>query len=259
MSRPLSAALCAVSLFALILFPSAAFGGWVSGEIESVVPNEDLTRADIRVNYTVGQCSSLFIPPVNVYNDCYYKLYLAVVHHDPGNPNDFCPHDYLQQSPDPSFKIVWNPYEGEGLHYPSGITDDWTYDRSINVPILQGDRSQDVCFNVYETTYSPNGSKGVGTDYLDVRKVPAPPPNTVITRHKKWDKSDEVKIWFKGENGAPLYHFKCKRDKKPYKDCDSPKSYKHLGSGRHNVKVRAIDSEGDSDASPAKWSFTIRH
>jgi hypothetical protein len=51
--------------------------------------------------------------------------------------------------------------------------------------------------------------------------------------------------------------FQCKLDKKPFKACGSPKTYKKLKPGKHVFKVRAIDKAGNVDPTPAKRKFTV--
>lgn len=42
-----------------------------------------------------------------------------------------------------------------------------------------------------------------------------------------------------------------------YSGCSSPKSYSNLGSGSHTFQVRATDSAGNTDPSPASYSWTV--
>jgi len=51
--------------------------------------------------------------------------------------------------------------------------------------------------------------------------------------------------------------FLCKLDKKKFRACSSPKTYKNLKRGKHTFKVEAIDADGNVDKSPAKDKFTI--
>jgi hypothetical protein len=62
---------------------------------------------------------------------------------------------------------------------------------------------------------------------------------------------------FKFTSNEPGSTFQCKLDKHSFRPCTSPKKYKHLSSGKHKFKVRAVDAAGNIDASPAKMKFTI--
>jgi hypothetical protein len=51
--------------------------------------------------------------------------------------------------------------------------------------------------------------------------------------------------------------FLCKIDKKAFGSCSSPKKYKKLKAGKHKFRVKARDSAGNLDASPAIKKFRI--
>jgi hypothetical protein len=46
-------------------------------------------------------------------------------------------------------------------------------------------------------------------------------------------------------------------DGKPFAPCQSPKTYKHLGFGKHRLDVRAIDPATNPDPTPAVRKFKI--
>ncbi|PZF81772.1 right-handed parallel beta-helix repeat-containing protein [Jiangella anatolica] len=51
--------------------------------------------------------------------------------------------------------------------------------------------------------------------------------------------------------------FQCKLDAQPYAACTSPATYTGLSVGAHTLLVRATDSEGNVDATPAQFQWTI--
>jgi hypothetical protein len=58
-------------------------------------------------------------------------------------------------------------------------------------------------------------------------------------------------------------HTECKRDRKRYKNCDSPKRYRHLSKGRHRFKVKAVyngcGSSPSCDASaPDRYRWRVK-
>lgn len=79
-------------------------------------------------------------------------------------------------------------------------------------------------------------------------------PQTKIVREKAH--SDTARFVFKSDQVGSA--FLCKLDGKPFDLCKSPKRYVGLKPGRHVFWVRAIDSAGRVDLSPAKRKFTIR-
>lgn len=59
-------------------------------------------------------------------------------------------------------------------------------------------------------------------------------------------------------SSKPGSTFRCKLDKRPPGNCKSPRAYKGLKPGRHVFRVRAIDSTGRPDPTPAVRKFRIR-
>ena len=52
--------------------------------------------------------------------------------------------------------------------------------------------------------------------------------------------------------------FECKIDSGSYGSCGSPKTTTHLSDGSHTFYVRAVDSAGNFDTTPASRSFTVQ-
>lgn len=50
--------------------------------------------------------------------------------------------------------------------------------------------------------------------------------------------------------------FRCKLDRKPYRGCSSPLSYR-VGFGAHAVRIDAIDAAGNADRTPALVKFRV--
>jgi hypothetical protein len=93
-----------------------------------------------------------------------------------------------------------------------------------------------------------NGNNGASQDKTppDTKIVKGPPKKT----HKT-----TVKLKFTATEADST--FQCKMDRKPFKGCRSPKTYKKLKPGKHVFKVRAIDRAGNVDPTPAKRKFTV--
>jgi len=82
------------------------------------------------------------------------------------------------------------------------------------------------------------------------------PPNTRITRGPAGaTKAQQAKFRF--ASTEPGSRFQCKLDKKAWKSCRSPKTYRGLQLGAHTLRVRAIDTAGNVDPSPAKKQWKI--
>ena len=92
--------------------------------------------------------------------------------------------------------------------------------------------------------------------------APGTPPNTKISKAKVNQASDSAKFTFTAEDGSKAKAtsgFQCalvkKKHAKPkFKDCKSPKKYRHLKPRKYIFQVRAFDPAG-KDATPAKKRF----
>jgi len=74
--------------------------------------------------------------------------------------------------------------------------------------------------------------------------TPANPSNTTT-----------ASFTFVGSAGAAV--FECQLDEGAYRPCASPQSIDDLSAGSHTFRVRAIDSRGFVDLSPASFAWTI--
>ena len=63
---------------------------------------------------------------------------------------------------------------------------------------------------------------------------------------------------FRFASGEPGATFGCKLDRKGFKPCASPKTYKRLAPGTHVFRVRARDRAGNLDATPTVKRFRIK-
>jgi hypothetical protein len=75
------------------------------------------------------------------------------------------------------------------------------------------------------------------------------PKKTVGAQKRK----AKVTFRFTGSAGAT---FQCRIDKRAWKPCASPKSYR-LTAGAHRFRVRAVTGL-EKDTSPATWRFRIK-
>lgn len=83
------------------------------------------------------------------------------------------------------------------------------------------------------------------------------PPNTTITGEFVITGKHRATFDFAGSGGVGPLHFQCKVDSGSWKSCTSPVTYTRLSHGSHTFNVRAIDSRGRADPTPAKRSFMI--
>jgi hypothetical protein len=82
-----------------------------------------------------------------------------------------------------------------------------------------------------------------------------PPDTTIPSGPANPTTSTSASLAFSStESGST---FQCKLDAGAYASCTSPKSYSGLSTGSHTFSVRATDAAGNTDASPATWTWTI--
>lgn len=96
----------------------------------------------------------------------------------------------------------------------------------------------------------PGGGGGAGG-------AGASKPQTTITKAKFKKGRHTARFTFKGSGGTGALTFECKLDKRAFKPCKSPKTYKKLKAGKHRFQARAKDASGNFDASPAVRKFKI--
>lgn len=82
------------------------------------------------------------------------------------------------------------------------------------------------------------------------------PPKTSITDGPKKTTTKRATT-FKFKSSASGSTFKCKLDKGPFADCESPYK-KKVKPGKHTFKVRATDSAGWVDSSPATSHWKVK-
>ena len=82
------------------------------------------------------------------------------------------------------------------------------------------------------------------------------PPDTIITSYPP-NPSNFSTATFEFTCDEELCTFQCKLDADSWEGCSSPKTYTGLSEGSHAFYVRAIDSAGNIDSSPASYTWTI--
>ena len=82
------------------------------------------------------------------------------------------------------------------------------------------------------------------------------PPRTSLRRTRINQAKRKATFSFaSGERGS---RFLCKLDKRKYKPCTSPKTYKRLKRGKHVFRVKARDRAGNVDRTPVVKRFKIK-
>lgn len=82
------------------------------------------------------------------------------------------------------------------------------------------------------------------------------PPNTKIKSGPSGT-TDKEKATFRFASTEAGSTFQCKLDRKPWRSCKSPKTYRNLNEGKHTFKVKAKDQAGNVDPTPAKRTWRV--
>jgi len=82
------------------------------------------------------------------------------------------------------------------------------------------------------------------------------PPETTITSYPQ-NPTNSTSGTFEFICNEASCTFQCKIDNGSWESCSSPKTYTNLSDGSHTFEVRAIDSAGNIDKTPATYSWTI--
>lgn len=86
--------------------------------------------------------------------------------------------------------------------------------------------------------------------------LPQPAPDTAVKGPK--GTIDSKKATFRFGSTVAGSTFECRLDRKPFRACVSPKTYKGLAEGKHVFKVRAVGPNGLRDPKAAKRTFRVK-
>ena len=86
----------------------------------------------------------------------------------------------------------------------------------------------------------------------------SPPDTTITGGPSAKTKKKTATIAFSGSDARAVAGFQCRLDDGAFEACSSPKTYGGLKKGRHTVEVRAIDSAGNVDPTPASRGWKVK-
>ena len=87
--------------------------------------------------------------------------------------------------------------------------------------------------------------------------VDTKPPDTLITK-KPTHPTTSTSAAFKFASTEKKSTFQCNLDSGGFTSCKSGQAYSGLAKGSHNFQVRATDSAGNIDPTPASFDWTIQ-
>jgi len=114
---------------------------------------------------------------------------------------------------------------------------------------VSGDGSHSVECSVSDKAGNSNSDS-------DTVKIDTTPPDTSITAHPN-NPTNQTSASFSFTSTEANSTFQCKLDTGAFSDCTSPKTYSSLADGSHTFQVEATDQAGNTDATPATFTWTI--
>jgi streptogramin lyase len=117
--------------------------------------------------------------------------------------------------------------------------------------------------NLYAAAKNENALLRIAPDGAPPATAPNPPatpkdtdpPNTRF-RKKPAKRSRDRTPTFKAASDEPGSRFRCRLDRGKFKPCGKKKTFQ-VRPGVHTVRFLAIDAAGNSDPTPAKFTFTV--
>nr|MDQ3823843.1 hypothetical protein [Actinomycetota bacterium] len=153
--------------------------------------------------------------------------------------------------------VTFSSSSGTGT-FSTSASGPWT--STLTVPIASGATTASVHYRDTQVgsptiTGSADG-KVAATQTVTVAPAAdrTPPETTIGSAPTGAVPSTTASIAFSSEPGA---RFECSLDGAAFAACVSPASYSGLANGAHTFDVRAIDSAGNADATPARATWTV--
>ena len=103
------------------------------------------------------------------------------------------------------------------------------------------------------------GPSPVATPTVTPKPTPAQPDVAAPSTSLRSARINQArhKATFRFASSEPGSRFRCKLDKRRFRPCTSPKTYKRIKAGTHTFRVKARDRAGNLDATPTVKRFRI--
>ena len=117
----------------------------------------------------------------------------------------------------------------------------------------------DSTTQIRATATPAGGSPSPCSDPLTYTEDSTPPATQIDTHPAAITSSTTATFTFSGSDpgGSGVASFECKLDSGSFAPCSSPRELSGLGDGSHTFEVRAVDQAGNTDASPAAFTWTV--
>jgi LPXTG-site transpeptidase (sortase) family protein len=104
------------------------------------------------------------------------------------------------------------------------------------------------------------GNSGIGTTDSNNYAVDTSPPDTTLdSKPANSSNSNTAEFIFSGidDFDVVVTSFQCKLDTAAFETCASPKEFSGLAEGSHTFYVRAVDLVGNTDSTPASYTWAV--
>ncbi|MCW5865514.1 MAG: hypothetical protein KIT52_20670 [Anaerolineae bacterium] len=114
---------------------------------------------------------------------------------------------------------------------------------------------------VADDTAGNDNTASTSTDNQVTYNAPdtTPPDTTIDSNPSNPSNSSSASFTFSGSDpgGSGVASFECRLDSGAWTACASPQNYSGLSDGSHTFQVRAIDAAGNTDPTPASFTWVI--
>lgn len=119
----------------------------------------------------------------------------------------------------------------------------------------------------HTVTLTVNDGQATATDTVNITVRDTTPPDTIMNSSVDGNGaavasggstlSGSITLTFGGADAVGVVGFQCRLDGAAYAPCTSPVGYSALAIGNHTFQVRALDTAGNIDPSPAGFTWAV--
>jgi Bacterial Ig domain len=146
--------------------------------------------------------------------------------------------------------LAWTKNESNAT---ATALDGWTLDPA-STSFLWAAGQYGFSSGTYRGHFSYSSSIGWQTAVVGLQPAPGTPDTTIDSGPANPTNSNSPTFTFHADVGSA---FQCSLDGSAFTSCTSPKGYSGLADGSHTFQVRAIDAAGNTDPTPASFTWII--